>query len=90
MFFLEALVHLLMCAQTNRNTLQLALCGGGGGCGGCDCMWWWLYVVFLYIYVASHRCRNIMIIHKHAMLVCKIPLICKGNFTVPLVLLTSY
>ena len=38
-----------MCAQTNRHTLQLALCAGGsrGGilCGGCDCMWWWLYVV---------------------------------------------
>ena len=39
--FLGALAHLLMCAQTNRHTLQLALCGGGG----CDCMWWWLYVV---------------------------------------------
>ena len=23
-------MHLLMCAQTNRHTLQLALCGGGG------------------------------------------------------------
>ena len=40
--FLGALTHLLMCAQTNRHTLQLALCGDGGGC---DCMWWWLYVV---------------------------------------------
>ena len=28
--FLGALAHLLMCAQTNRYTLQLALCGGGG------------------------------------------------------------
>ena len=37
-------MHLLMCAQTNKHTLQLALCGGGGCggifCGGCDCMWW--------------------------------------------------
>ena len=32
-FFLGALAHLLMCAQTNRHTLQLALCGGSGGCG---------------------------------------------------------
>ena len=29
-FFLRALAHLLMCAQMNRHTLQLALCGGGG------------------------------------------------------------
>ena len=28
-FFIGALAHLLMCAQTNRHTLQLALCGGG-------------------------------------------------------------
>ena len=28
-FFLGALAHLLKCAQTNRHTLQLALCGGG-------------------------------------------------------------
>ena len=27
-------MHLLMCTQTNRHTLQLALCGGGGGGGG--------------------------------------------------------
>ena len=26
-------MHLLMCTQTNRHTLQLALCGGGGGGG---------------------------------------------------------
>ena len=32
-FFIGALAHLLMCAQTNRHTLQLALCGGGS-CGG--------------------------------------------------------
>ena len=39
-FSLEhALAHLLMCAQTNRHTLQLALCCGGGGCGGMF-MWW--------------------------------------------------
>ena len=25
-FYLGALVHLLMCIQTNRHTLQLALC----------------------------------------------------------------
>ena len=25
-----------MCTQTNRHTLQLALCGGGGGC---DCIY---------------------------------------------------
>ena len=31
-----------MCTQTNRHTLQLALCGGGG-CGGI--FMWWLYVV---------------------------------------------
>ena len=30
-FFLGALAQLLMCTQTNRHTLQLALCGGGGG-----------------------------------------------------------
>ena len=36
-FFIGALAHLLMCAQTNRHTLQLALCGGG--CGGIF-MWW--------------------------------------------------
>ena len=29
MVALGALAHLLMCAQTNRHTLQLALCGGG-------------------------------------------------------------
>ena len=28
-FFLGALAHLLMCTQTNRHTLQLALCGSG-------------------------------------------------------------
>ena len=32
-FFLGALAHLLMCTQTNRHTLQLALCGG-------IFMWW--------------------------------------------------
>ena len=37
-FFLGELAHLLMCAQTNRHTLQLALCGGGS-CGGIF-MWW--------------------------------------------------
>ena len=42
-FFFGALAHTLMCAQKNRHTLQLALCGGGGGCG-CIFMWW-LYVV---------------------------------------------
>ena len=31
-FILGVLVHLLMCARTNRHTLQLALCGGG--------FWW--------------------------------------------------
>ena len=36
-FFIGALAHLLMCAQTNRHALQLALCGGG--CGGIF-MWW--------------------------------------------------
>ena len=36
-FFLGALVHLLMCI------LQLALCGGGAACG-CIFMWWWLYI----------------------------------------------
>ena len=43
-FFLRALAHLLMCTQTNRHTLQLALCGGGHG-GGCIFIWWWLYAV---------------------------------------------
>ena len=37
-FSIGALAHLLMCAQTNRHTLQLALCGGGS-CGGIF-MWW--------------------------------------------------
>ena len=46
-FFLEALVHLLICIQTNRHILQLACGGSGYGClfavvvivcGGC--MWW--------------------------------------------------
>ena len=35
-------MHLLMCTQMNRHTLQLALCGGGGG-GGCGGIFvWWL------------------------------------------------
>ena len=54
-FFLEALVHLVMCTQTNlynyRHTLQLALCGDGGcvfccflyvvvvACCGSGCTW---------------------------------------------------
>ena len=43
-FFFGALAHILMCAQMNRHTLQLALCGGGGGGGGgCGCIFmWWL------------------------------------------------
>ena len=32
-------MHLLMCIQMNRHTLQLALCGGGGGGSGCIFMW---------------------------------------------------
>ena len=39
-FFFGALAHLLMCAQMNRHTLQLAMCGGGGGC--CGIFMWWL------------------------------------------------
>ena len=37
-------MHLLMCAQTNRHTLQLALCGVGG-CGGIFMWGLRLYVV---------------------------------------------
>ena len=36
-----------MCAQTNRHTLQLALCGGGG-CGG---------IIYIYIYRRT-RCTT--------------------------------
>ena len=39
-FFLGALVHLLMCTQTNMQKLQLALCGGGG-----VVLWLYFYVV---------------------------------------------
>ena len=38
--FIGALVHLLMCAQTDRHTLQLALCGGG---------------IYIYIYTLTTR-----------------------------------
>ena len=45
-------MHLLMCTQMNRHTLQLALCGGGRiSCGGGGCMLWWSYVV---VVVAVH------------------------------------
>ena len=46
-FFIGALAHLLIYAQTNRHTLQLALCGGG--CGGIF-MWW-----YIYIYIGAGR-----------------------------------
>ena len=46
-FFLGALAHLPKCTQTNRHTLQFALCGGGGGCGGIYMWWLGLYVVLV-------------------------------------------
>ena len=58
-----------MCAQTNRHTLQLALCGGGS-CGGIF-MWWWLYVVVEAVHGADgHMCGNAwwyycMIVYVH-------------------------
>ena len=58
-FSLEHLVHLLMCTQANRHTVQLVLCGGvrimrGGG----DCMLWWSYVVVVMAVHGSNRCGS--------------------------------
>ena len=49
--FLGALAHLLMCAQTNRHTLQLALCGGGG-----------IYI-YIYIYIPTYIRTEVRLRH---------------------------